>query len=238
MNYKLILLLNGTTRQRLERLKALAQRYPHIKGLREVYRLGLQPLTMSHYPINASDLDKAHARFFQSELDCGLRRLDWADRIINIRHTGWYSDLYQEETFRGIVFRLPAHKGENRFVAGYEESLNGGFVLNLTEIWQNERNAACEADRLAERAAESNRLYEAKEAANSRIDEIEVELKNIRVDILDLCRSVRKSCPIIGEHQPIRYALRQVFQQHLHNRQSLICERECLRENFWSVLPV
>jgi len=232
MNYKLIPLLKGDARQRLERLKALAQRYYPSKTLRETYRLGFQPLTIRHYPIDASDLKRARARFFQSELDCGFRRVGWVDQIINLRYTGWYCDLHRQETFRGVVFHLPAQKGESRFIAGYVESLNGGFVLDLTEIWQDEQSAAYEADRLAECAAEDNREYEAKENAKTRINEIAIELKNIRVEILELCRSVRQSCPEIGEHQPIRYALRQVFQQHLQNRQSLMRERERLRENF------
>ena len=64
------------------------------------------------------------------------------------------------------------------------------------------------------------------------IDEIADELKNIRSEILDLCRSIREACPGIGQYQPIRSALRTSLKGHLHNRQQLVNERERLQDNY------
>ena len=238
MDIKLILLLKKTARERLAWLKTLAAQHPYYGGMHRLYRSGVRPLTMHHYAINANDPERAK-RFFQSEQDIGLRRVGWSDEHLHIRHTGWYSDNYQEETFRGVVFRLTARPGgRERFVAGYFESMSEGFVLDLSEIWEDDlTGAAQEGDRLAERAAEEARDFEAKDAAALRIEEIGEELKGIRSEILELCQSIRKACPEIGQHKPIRSALRRALQGLLRDRNSLISERQDLEDDYWVAVP-
>ncbi len=238
MEIKTIALLGKSPRDRLTSMKALAARYPHYGDMRQVYRQGFRPLTMRHYPMNASDPERAARRFFEDAEQAGLRFVGWADESLRLRHTGWYSDNYAEETFRGAIFRLPAKRGQERFVAGYGESMNGGFVLDLSGVWNdNLTGAAREADRLADRAGEEAREYEAKESATLRIKDIADDLKSIRTDILALCRSIRKACPDIGQHKPIRSALRSALQSHLRNRKALVAERERLQDNYWCVVP-
>ena len=238
MDIKLIPLLKKTARERLTWLKTLAAQHPYYGGLHRLYRSGFRPLTMHHYAIDASDPERAK-RFFQSEQDTGLRRVGWSDEHLHIRHTGWYSDNYQEETFRGVVFRLSARSGgRERFVAGYFESMSEGFVLDLSEIWEDDlTGAAREGDRLAERAAEKARDFEAKDAAALRIEEIDAELKNVRAEILELCQSIRKACPEIGQHKPIRSALRRALQGLLRDRNSLISERKDLEDDYRVAVP-
>ena len=238
MHIKLIPLLKKTARERLTWLKTLAAQHPYYGGPHRLYRSGVRPLTMHHYAIDASDPKRAR-RFFQSEQDIGLRRVGWSDEHLHIRHTGWYSDNYQEETFRGVVFRLTARlRGRERFVAGYFESMSEGFVLDLSEIWEDDlTGAAQEGDRLAERAAEKARDFEAKDAAALRIEEIGAELKNVRAEILELCQSIRKACPEIGQHKPIRAALRRALQGLLRDRNSLISERKDLEDGYWVAVP-
>ncbi len=238
MEIKTIALLGKSPSDRLTSLKALAARYPHYGDMRQVYRQGFRPLTMRHCPANASDPERAARRFYEDAEQAGLRFVGWADENLRLNHKGWYSDNYAEETFRGAIFRLPGKCGKERFVAGYGESMNDGFVLDLTEVWNDDQfGAAREADRLAERAGEDAREYEAKESATLRIEDIADELKNIRTDILELCRSIRKACPDIGQHKPIRSALRSALQAHLRNRKDLVAEREQLQDNYWSVVP-
>jgi len=237
MELKIIPLLGKAARDRLTSLKALVARYPHYGDMRQVYRQGFQPLTVRHYPINANDPERAARRFFEDAEAAGLRFAGWADESLRLRHTGWYADNYQEETFRGAIFRLPSKRGQERFVAGYGESMGGGFVLDLSEVWDDDLiGAAQEADRLAERAAEDAREFAAKEAANMRIENIAEELKNIRAEIMALCRSIREACPGIEKHKPIRSALRSALQSLLRNRASLIVERDRLEGDYWSVI--
>ncbi len=238
MEIKIIALLGKSPRDRLASLKALAARYPHYGDMRQVYRQGFRPLTTRHCPMNANDPERAARRFYEDAKQAGLRFVGWADENLRLRHKGWYADNYAEETFRGAIFRLPSKRGCARFVAGYGESMNDGFVLDLCEVWNDDLiGATRESDRLAERAAEDAREYEAKESATLRIGNIADELKNIRSDILALCHSIREACPSIGEHQPIRSALRQSLQSHLSNRVALVAERERLRNNYWDIVP-
>jgi len=238
MEIKIIALLGKSPRDRLTNLKVLAARYPHYGDMRQVYRHGFRPLTTRHCPMNASGPERATRRFYEDAEQAGLRFVGWADESLRLRHTGWYSDNYAEETFRGAIFRLPAERGCERFVAGYGESMNDGFVLDLDQVWNDDLiGAAREADRIAERASEDAREYEAKESATLRIEDIADELKSIRSEVLELCRSIREACPDIGQHKPIRSALRSALQALLRNRASLVAERERLQDDYWSVVP-
>ena len=181
--------------------------------------------------------ERATRRFFESADPTGLRFVDWADQRVRLRHTGWYADNHGDETFRGAIFRLPAVRGRERFVAGYGESMSDGFVLELSETWDDPIGAGNEADRQAERAAEEAREYEACEAAKARVDEIAEDLKHVRSEILALCRSMREACPSIGHYRPIREALRGTLQAHLQNSAELVDERERLREDFRYIVP-
>lgn len=239
MKSKLITLLGTSPRKRLATLKALAARYTQYGDRRSIYRQGFTPMAMRHFPMNAGNLEQAARRFFENQTDADLRFAGWADAHVRLRHTGWYADNHNEEIFRGAIFRLSAKGRQARFVAGYGESMNDGFVLDLTGVWVNDLfGAAREADRLAERAAEDARDYEARESASIRIDEIAGELVSIRTDILTLCRSIRQACPGIGHHQPIRKVLRTTLQSHRQNRAALVRERDRLQDNYWSVVPV
>jgi len=190
--------------------------------------------------VDANDRARAARRFFGSATDAGLRFEAWADDVLRLRHTGWYADEFQDETFRGAVFRLPAgRKGYDRFVAGYGESLSEGFVIDLTEVWEGDFiGAAREADRLAERSAEDAREWQARESARLRLEDIAGELTTVRKDILDLCRSIREAseaceaCPALAEHKPIREALRGALQNHLRHRLGLREERDRLQAEY------
>ncbi|PIW31136.1 MAG: hypothetical protein COW30_00430 [Rhodospirillales bacterium CG15_BIG_FIL_POST_REV_8_21_14_020_66_15] len=234
MDSELIALLGASPQKRLETLKAQVKRYPHYGGILETYRQGFRPLAFRHWPVDANDRAYAARRFFGSATDAGLRFEAWADDVLRLRYTGWYADELQDETFRGAVFRLPAgRKGRERFVAGYGESLSEGFVLDLTEVWDGDFiGAAREADRLAERAAEDARAWQARESARLRLEDIAGELTTVRKDILNLCRSIREACPALAEHKPIREALRGALQNHLRHRLGLCEERDRLQAEY------
>lgn len=113
-------------------------------------------------------------RFFYLESDFmpGLR-WKWCDEVegVSIRHKGWFTNDFQDETLRGLVMRLPRSRG---FLAGY--SMGEGMASFLCpEIWQDEQDAAREADRMAERAAE--RVAEEWEREREREEEERAELE-------------------------------------------------------------
>jgi hypothetical protein len=60
-------------------------------------------------------------------------------------------------------------------------------------------------------------------------------LKDVRAEIMALCRSIREACPGIEKHKPIRSALRSALQSLLRSRTGLIAERDRLEDDYWSV---
>jgi hypothetical protein len=93
-----------------------------------------------------------------------------------INHTGWFCDVHQEETARGIVARLP----HGRYIAGYWMSVNGERVYYPT-LFDSARDAAMSADGLAERLAENEREYSERwNAANKLSDGIDSALNRLR----------------------------------------------------------
>jgi hypothetical protein len=90
-----------------------------------------------------------------------VRFVGYADELESgsISHRGWFTDNdSQDEVYRGAVFQLPARNGRARFLPGYLESCNCGFVVDTS------RGAICEADPAAER--ESQRRYIGKQHWN------------------------------------------------------------------------
>lgn len=85
-------------------------------------------------------------------------RWKWADEVIDLGHTGWWSDEYGDsEKIRGLVFRLPSGRG---FLAGW--SMGKGMASSLDyDIYSDEESAAYAADSMAEDVAEQQREFEA-----------------------------------------------------------------------------
>ena len=142
--------LEGTARQRLREAKRWRSESPRW------WPFG--PCGAYHFSFNAND--KGQGFYLGDELLWSLR-WEWCDVVIrSIRHTGWFTDEYQSETIRGVVFRLPHGRG---FLAGW--SMGEGMASAVDRyVWDDEKDAARAADDMAERAAE--RAAEREEAAN------------------------------------------------------------------------
>ena len=114
-----------------------------------------------------------------------IRFVDYADKLANLRHTGWFTDDdFQDDTMRGVVCALPARNGERRLVAGYE--YNGGddkgATLFFDTLYDDAEDAARMADEHARVAAESEREYQAEERAKAEAEEAEEERLNNLAD--------------------------------------------------------
>lgn len=101
-------------------------------------------------------------------------RWKWADEACSrIRHKGWYSNEYQDETIRGIVMRLPNNRG---FLAGWSMGKGMSSFVDY-DVFLDEVDAAQCADSMAENAAERQREFEreleAEEEAEDDLDAME-----------------------------------------------------------------
>lgn len=103
-------------------------------------------------------IDKTRFFYLDSDFMPALR-WQWADEIVNLRHTGWYCDEFQDQTIRGFVMRLPHDRG---FLAGWSMGESMASEIEL-DIYPDEHSAAYAADSLAECAAERQREYEAQQ---------------------------------------------------------------------------
>lgn len=101
-------------------------------------------------------------------------RTEWGTQLVD--HSGWFTDMHQDETVRGIVVALP----HGRFLAGYEWSCNGERVY-FTDIYDCERDAVYAADGHAESFAEQCREdYEKVRAAENLQDTIAENIARLR----------------------------------------------------------
>lgn len=114
-------------------------------------------------PLKAGDNGKSF--YLESDFMPGLR-WSWCDEIPgdwdenecppNIKHTGWFIDMDQLETVRGIVFKLPGNRG---FLAGW--SMGEGMASGIESfIYSDINSAGYAADSIAEHIADSNREQE------------------------------------------------------------------------------
>lgn len=110
-----------------------------------------------------------------------------AHEILNLRHTGWFADLFQEATIHGAVVYL----SHGRCVAAYSDAWNPDcYVVDFGSIGDDDRDVAYWADSMAQHAAEAERGFQ--EAENHRIalEEAKDELARLRLldsdDILEI----------------------------------------------------
>jgi len=140
-----------------------------------------------------------------------FRFVGFADQVAKraVQHTGWFlaDDGWTGETARGVVYRLPAKDGAERFLAGYVTSYSSddGAAFER-ETFATELDAALRADRLAELAAEEERDYCAATSAACSILETREEVATIRANALKLAKERRELCASLPADQYPRAA--------------------------------
>lgn len=80
-------------------------------------------------------------------------RWEWCDLVgeVGINHTGWFTDSYQSDKIRGMVFRLPKGRG---FLAGWSMGPGMCGEIDYCIVYSTIERAAWAADRLAQSAAD------------------------------------------------------------------------------------
>jgi hypothetical protein len=176
--------LIGGTRARLARLRAKADtmntaRIKHYKtGADCGYRYSKAPrYTWRDVRYSKCGYTDAHGPHFNASGDyCtlpasvldGLRDVGSTPDILGRRYGGWYADAFQDETYTGHVWQLPARNGAARYIAGY--ITQGEYAVldctrgRLVHYCQKE-SAARAADGLAECMAERDREYSERDQA-------------------------------------------------------------------------
>ncbi len=94
-----------------------------------------------------------------------FRNERFADDVLKSRHTGWFTDIDQSDTARGIVAGLP----HGRFIAGYVLSMNDERVY-FPEIFTDESDAAGMSDEHARVIAEQESEHTARFDAAQKIE--------------------------------------------------------------------
>lgn len=102
----------------------------------------------------------------------------------SIRHTGWFADSFEEQTYRGVIRKIGA-----RFISGYVASDCEGQVWDRSTVYDDAISAARAADSFAEHEAEKDRdaheLSLSAIEADQRLDECEPALQAARTQLVD-----------------------------------------------------
>lgn len=128
--------------------------------------------------------------YLESDFAPGLR-WQWCDKVegVWINHEGWFSDTMQDQTIRGIVFRLPHGRG---FLAGWSMGEHMASEVGR-RVYSCEREAARAADREAESVAEAEREREEGVQAGWRAAEAWQEGMGEALDLIQAARTMRRA---------------------------------------------
>lgn len=144
----------------------------------------------------ANDTDRMHGyrnvRWVENA-SLGLRPVDFADRIVDLRHKGWFTedDGDNGEVYRGTVYQLPARNGEEQFVFGYADPNNDDCALLCFDVETDKQDAAHAADSFAGRFAEAARDFNRTWQAGERYRQLDDEIKDMRKEALDIGAEMR-----------------------------------------------
>lgn len=171
-------------------------------------------------------------RFLESYETESLRFVGYSDEILNLRHNGWYCDLHQYETYRGVVYQLPARNGSPQYVHGHSDPCNPGSALICFTLTDDKEEAAGWADHLAEWSAEESREYYAKDMAERDTLDAKEEIKRLRLETLLLIREARGQAFTPAVCSAIKSRIAALLKERSEQFR-IIEERQA---NFWSAV--
>lgn len=132
-----------------------------------------------------------------------------ACKILESRHTGYFTDMDCYAVARGIVSRL----SHGRFIAGYEWTDNGERVY-FPEIFTDENEAARYADGRAEWFADQSREDSYKQNEARRLEDKNEEARERLAECLKLAR-------INHKREEMREEARELIARIRENRETL-----------------
>lgn len=187
-------------------------------------------------------------RWIENPESKGLRFVGLAHEVARkirsrvVEHTGWYLDEFQDETVSGVVYQLPGKDGVSRYLSGYADPFNcdkngRGPALLSMEIFEDmdseaaQREAAQNADHIAERFAEEERAYQESHRLGREAREKATEALTLGKGMVAECRALRRfwkarnGSPALPAHLA-RQAIRDALQSLRNARESYQEARE------------
>lgn len=166
-----------------------------------------------------------------------------AHALAKIDHTGWYVDQYQDDVLKGAVVAIrnprtlqgeddnTGNKTHLQFYPVTYSTAWDGATIYISEVYETAREAAYRADRIAERLAEDEREYQAKEQARIDIDEAKAEIHDMNREFLALRAETKQAGQSYTPH--VCEAIREKLRDILDERERLFDRIAKLQDNFW-----
>jgi hypothetical protein len=183
--------------------------------------------------------------------DDHLRFTGLASDLGRLGHNGWYVDSFQDETARGVVYQLPARNGKCLYLAGVADVYNahkngsGPAMIEVREdgnpyVYDDKEDAARNADSLAEAYAESAREHDAKQLAETEIEDKTREIASTRNEIRELVgemRSMRADGLRVLVTPSICGHLWSAIARHRREIHQAYKRIAALKDNYWNAVP-
>ena len=225
-----------TAKQRLAHYRAQAQSYVarHPDHIHYTQWQHWMTRTTKVPSTICRDTDNPKILYVESLQDLGWREVGEAQDVdTSIKHNGWYADNFQADTIKGAVLQLPARNGEELYVPATFHSDYETATVYLADIGPDKNQAARDADWYAEKEAERNREFDAKDQAERKIEEAREEIHRINKDALTLIKEIKGK-----EFTPaICAALKGTLRDYLSDRRQQFKMIVKLQDDFWSAVP-
>lgn len=147
--------------------------------------------TISYGPITDSHGDRCR---FVENASRGLRCIGLAHDIDKraVSHRGWCiePDSYGGETMAGVVYRLPARNGRNRYLIGYADPWNNNCAFLDMAIVEASAADSGESEDTAELARQSDSFAEIRATAEREYQEAWQHARGKRQDMADAREAV------------------------------------------------
>lgn len=226
----------NTTKARLRFYRELAKKYPTQSDWRYWKYHDIWS------PPNNSIGDKGQM-FTESKDQIGDYLGDY-DKLTRIDNTGWYTDHHCSEVVKCGVAKLRCPKGTLYIPVTYCTGWDGTVhYLGDAELVPKKgtecdheraiKEAARSANHYAEKTAEEEREYQAKDRAEQDIYEAQCEIHTINQKCLALIKSIKAHGTFDG---PVCVALQEKVQDYLAERRAAFNLIEKRTDDFWSAV--
>ena len=123
-----------------------------------------------------------------------------ADKCCRMDYYGWYTDDFQSDSLIGVVVSIrhpqkinPENESHIFYMAGAKHSDWDGVTVYTGVLFEEEKEAARRADRIAEREAEQYREEDQKYRAEQKIEELKTEYHELNTQALEVIKDARNA---------------------------------------------